>query len=1383
MSEQEADTPKARILIVDDSPANLQLLMGILAAQGYAVHPASEGELALRFVRSTLPDLILLDILMPEMDGYQVCQRLKADQRACDIPIIFLTAVTDPHDKAKGFQLGAVDYITKPFQAEEVLARVSTHLSLHIMRKRVEAQNAQLQQEISERQQAEAALRESEELHRLTLGNISDAVFLTDDTGAFTFVCPNADAIFGYTSQELEASGNIARLLGDGFFDPAELDAVGEISNIEREIVDKAGNVHCALVTVKRVSVKGGTRLFTCRDITERKRADMALRDSEARYRELFLRTQADLTKIEALYRVNRSLIVIQDLRGLLQAIVDSMAEALPANRVVLITLDLEQHTVIDFVPGGSGAAHVVNVPFDELWNGLAGWALREMQPALSPSAPDPREGPAAQRRRAVTHCGAIVTVPLRYRDKTLGTITAINCPDERVFTQQDVELVMAMASQAAIAIEHARLYEELRLAWADLERRVAERTAELATTNASLRSEIVERKQAEDALRQRLKEMAVLRAIAMAGTEATSEDELLGCAIQVIGGVLSADQFGLWLVDETTGVLRSYPGLAGRTNGDAGRRMIGPQRPALVAQVIADGQARRIPDVARQNATISTNPEARSMLCVPLKVAERVIGALDAESMHPDAFGEDDERLLTICAGQLATALDRLRLFQAEAQRRREAETLREVAAVISATIDRSEVLDLILEQLSGVVSCDSASIMLLSGDAVDIVAQRGLCSEKQLPTPIPVESLPHVQKVLQQRRPLIIPNTASDPRWRGSPDSEYIRCWLGVPLVIQERVIGLLNLDKAQPGFYTERDAELALAFAHHAAIAIENASLFDQIRRRTRELEALVTISSALRQAQTREEMLPLLIEKSIEVVDGDAGALLLTEENTLVLAAGRGLGEAVLGRQHPPGNCTHRAVARTGEPLFISEPRAGDELCPCEICRDLMQGMTSAALIPLKTADGTAGVLHIAYRSRCDFPEEDRRLLITIAEIAGNALQRAAIMETLEQRVADRTRELAALYDLTAVSSKALDLRIILERSLARVLEAMQSTSGAIHLLGETDDMLSLAVQQGIQLPAAPPFSSSIPLSQVTDWVVKHGEPFVLPHLVADPEMPWASPLTAPCAYAGVPMRVGGQTLGVLSVLRDTKRQFNVEEVALLATIADQVAVSVENARLHKQAERAAVMEERARLARELHDSVTQSLYSVTLLADATRDFAESGEWDRAKHYMSRISENTRQALKEMRLLIYELRPPLIERDGLVEALSQRLNAVEGRAGVEVRLLAQEWNNLPVSVEEDLYLIAQEALNNALKHASATEVMVQLRASADGVSLEVVDNGKGFNVDSVRRKGGMGLLSMRQRAERLGGRLTILSAPGQGTSIKVDLRTPVSALGRS
>lgn len=1377
MNEQEAvvdatTTSKARILIVDDGPANLQLLVDVLTAQGYAVHPVSAGELALRFVRSTLPDLILLDISMPGMAGYQVCQRLKADPRARDIPIIFLTAVTDPQDQAKGFQLGAADYITKPFQTEEVLARVSAHLSLHILRKRLNAQDAQLQREISERQQAEATLRERAELHRLTLGNISDAVFLTDDTGAFTFVCPNADTIFGYTAQEVAAAGNIARLLGNGLFDPAELDAVGEISNIEREITDKAGNAHCVLVTIKRVAIKGGTRLFTCRDITERKRAAMALRDSEARYRELLKRAQADLTKTEALYRVNRSLIVIQDLPGLLQAIVDSIAEALPANRVVLITLDLERHTVIDFVPGGSGATQVVNVPFDELWNGLTGWALRKMQPVLSPSAPDPREGPAAQQRRAVTHCGAIITVPLRYREKTLGTITAINDPDERVFTQQDVELVMAMASQAAIAVEHARLYEELRLARADLERRVAERTAELATTNANLRSEIVERKQAEDALRQRLKEIAVLHAVATAGAETTAEDELLARATQILSEALHTDAFRLWLMDETTRKPRAHPLLTAHSASDAADQTAGQRQGALIAQVFADGQVRRLSDPAQKSACAAAQPAPRSLLYVPLKIADRVIGVFDAESTRPAAFHESDERLLTICAGQLATALERIRLFQAEAQRRREAETLRQVAAVISATIDRSEVLGLILDQLSCVVSCDGASVMLLSGDSLDIVAQRGLRSERPLPARIPVESLPHVKQVLEQRRPVIIADTTSDPRWRASADSGYIHCWLGVPLLIEDRVIGLLNLDRAQPDFYTPWDAELALTFAHHAAIAIENADLFDQTRRRTRELEALVMISSALRQAQTREAMLPLLIEKAIEVADGDAGALLLTDGDALVLAAGRGLSEAVVGRLHPTDNCIHRTVAQTGEPQFLTKHRANHLLCRCEVCRSLMQGMASAALIPLKTADATTGVLHIAYRSPCDFPEDDRRLLTTVAEIAGNALQRAVVMETLEQRVADRTRELAALYDVTSISSKALDLHTILERSLAGVLEAMQSPSGAIHLLDETGDTLTLAVQQGIPLLAAAP----APLQHVTDWVIQHGEPLVVPHLGGASELSWADPETAPGVYAGVPMRVGGRTLGTLSVFRDPERQFNVEEVALLATIADQVAVSVENARLHKQAEQAAVMEERARLARELHDSVTQSLYSVTLLADATQDYAESGDWARAKHYMRRISENTRQALKEMRLLIHELRPPLIERDGLVEALSQRLNAVEGRAGVEVRLLTQEWRNLPVAVEEDLYLIAQEALNNALKHANATEVTVQLRAGDDGARLEIVDNGKGFNPDAVTRKGGLGLLSMRQRTERLGGQLTIRSGPDKGTRITVRLAAP-------
>jgi signal transduction histidine kinase len=196
-----------------------------------------------------------------------------------------------------------------------------------------------------------------------------------------------------------------------------------------------------------------------------------------------------------------------------------------------------------------------------------------------------------------------------------------------------------------------------------------------------------------------------------------------------------------------------------------------------------------------------------------------------------------------------------------------------------------------------------------------------------------------------------------------------------------------------------------------------------------------------------------------------------------------------------------------------------------------------------------------------------------------------------------------------------------------------------------------------------------------------------------------------------------------------------------------------------------------MEERARLARELHDSVTQSLYSLTLLAEAGRELASSGEVQRAGHHIARVGEIAQQALKEMRLMLHELRPPLLEEEGLIGALRQRLEAVEGRVGIDARVLAEEWIELPPSVEDGLYRIAQEALNNTLKHAQARSVWVRLRSRQEHVELEVADDGVGFDPATVIDGGGMGLASMRERAHKLGGTLTVSSSPGSGTRVKV------------
>jgi signal transduction histidine kinase len=237
-------------------------------------------------------------------------------------------------------------------------------------------------------------------------------------------------------------------------------------------------------------------------------------------------------------------------------------------------------------------------------------------------------------------------------------------------------------------------------------------------------------------------------------------------------------------------------------------------------------------------------------------------------------------------------------------------------------------------------------------------------------------------------------------------------------------------------------------------------------------------------------------------------------------------------------------------------------------------------------------------------------------------------------------------------------------------------------------------------------------------------------------------------------------------------RNEAEEAHKQSEALLA----ELQVAHEQLRAHTaQAEELAVMRERNRLARELHDSVTQSLHSSTLMAEAGLRLASTGDLERTRHYLDRLQAISQQALKEMRLMVYELRPLALRQVGLVGALQQRLDAVERRAGVDARLVvagvaAGQEIQLAAEVEEALYRIAQEALNNALKHARPSTVTVTLRLE-DRIELEVVDDGAGFDVSDSEGSAGIGLHSMRERAENLGGTLTVHSAPDQGTTIQV------------
>jgi signal transduction histidine kinase len=237
-------------------------------------------------------------------------------------------------------------------------------------------------------------------------------------------------------------------------------------------------------------------------------------------------------------------------------------------------------------------------------------------------------------------------------------------------------------------------------------------------------------------------------------------------------------------------------------------------------------------------------------------------------------------------------------------------------------------------------------------------------------------------------------------------------------------------------------------------------------------------------------------------------------------------------------------------------------------------------------------------------------------------------------------------------------------------------------------------------------------------------------------------------------------------------------FFITMLAVLYVNAEEARKELQKAHLQLQeysdkAEELATIQERNRLARELHDSVTQALYSLTLYAEAASRELSAGDLEVVGKHLNELRYTSQQALQEMRLLIFELQPPILDRDGLVIALQERLEAVESRTGIETEIDLTIEERLPAKIEVGLYGIAREALNNILKHAQATRVKVSLSESNGRVRLEIDDNGIGLIKDKTESGGGMGIKGMQERANQIGANLTLETKAEGGMLLWVEV----------
>jgi signal transduction histidine kinase len=371
------------------------------------------------------------------------------------------------------------------------------------------------------------------------------------------------------------------------------------------------------------------------------------------------------------------------------------------------------------------------------------------------------------------------------------------------------------------------------------------------------------------------------------------------------------------------------------------------------------------------------------------------------------------------------------------------------------------------------------------------------------------------------------------------------------------------------------------------------------------------------------------------------------------------------------------------------------------------------------------------------------------------------------ETMHDQLLEETNQRLVESESIKRTMTALLQKLTLDEVLEIVCsEARQLTnaSGTAVLLLE-EEWLQVTFSIGRPKPAL----DRLPVAQsLAGIAVQRGQPL----LVNDPTKQIQAYHRNPNLQSllVVPLFIEGTSIGVIDVV-NKPGGFEDDDIRILNLFATQAAIAIKSARLRQQAGQLALVNERQRLARDLHDSVTQLMYGISLFADASQKALAGNKIEKAIENLGELRKMTREAMLEMRLLVFELHPPILEEEGLVTALQTRLDSVEARSGIHTEYHVVGERRLPLEIESELYRIAQEALTNVVKHAKADEISLTLNFKKGRFQLIIEDNGIGFDPGDADKGRGMGLRGMQERVQRLNGILNIDSTKDDGTIIQV------------
>jgi signal transduction histidine kinase len=377
-----------------------------------------------------------------------------------------------------------------------------------------------------------------------------------------------------------------------------------------------------------------------------------------------------------------------------------------------------------------------------------------------------------------------------------------------------------------------------------------------------------------------------------------------------------------------------------------------------------------------------------------------------------------------------------------------------------------------------------------------------------------------------------------------------------------------------------------------------------------------------------------------------------------------------------------------------------------------------------------------------------------------------------------RVTSGSREnaFAAMSDVVLAIAGELRLDAVLDRLVHAARELVDARYAALGIPDEDGTEFDQFLHAGMSDDLVAELGPLPRTHGMLGAMLADPRPFRTDDITEDPRFrgwwPDAHPLMR--SFLGVPIVAKGDIIGAFYLTeKEGAAGFDHADEKVITVLAAHAAIAIENARLFEASRELSVIEERNRLARELHDAMTQNLFSLSLTAEAAGGLVRTDP-GRAEAEIDHVRRLARETQAELRSLIFELRPPRLETDGLVATVGKDLEVLGRAHGLKADLRVHGAPELASAAEVELYRIVQEALNNAVRHARAESVAVDVNATDGTVTVTVRDDGVGFDPAArAIRERRLGLTSMRERAESLGGTLTIESAPRSGTTVRVEV----------